>query len=323
MIGKQIGSYKITRLIGEGGMGTVYEGRHQYIDRKVAVKALNINLINNESIKARFKNEALALSRLKHPNIVSLYDYIETRDNAYLVMEYVEGRELGKMIQKETGPILAERAVKLMAQILDAVGYAHNMNVVHRDLKPSNIMITNDDVVKVLDFGIARLTGDKDISMTSTGTRMGTVLYMSPEQVRGEKVDHQTDIYSLGIILFEMLTGRCPYDANKESEFDIQNKIVNQPIPTMQSFYPPVKQNYQTVINQAVAKKKVDRFESCEKFSEVILKYTFNNVSNYNHNNITKKQSIEHNEVSNKVFWQFTLYIILIIVALIIFVRLF
>lgn len=279
MINTIVGNYKITKLIGEGGMGSVYEGFHTQISRKVAIKVLHTALLMNQELKDRFKNEALAMSSLVHPNIVSLHDYIENEMGMFLVMEYVEGIELDELLKKRTGPLTSDRAIKLFSQVLDAVGYAHSKGIIHRDIKPSNIMIMDDDTVKILDFGIARLVGEGDKKMTKTGTRMGTVLYMSPEQVRAEEVDNRTDIYSLGVVLFEMLTGKSPYDSSKESEFDINVKIVKEPLPWMSRFYPAVDMRFQQIIEKATSKDKLNRYSSCEEFKQnlhLVLKSPLN-----------------------------------------------
>jgi serine/threonine protein kinase len=273
MIGQQIASYTIQSLIGEGGMSNVYLGIHHQLGRKVAIKVLHKHLSVNPHIRKRFQNEALALANLHHPNIVHLYDFIEMADGLYLVMEYVEGIELEKYIYTLSGAIPEKKAVTLFAQILDACIFAHQKGIIHRDLKPSNMMIAND-IVKVLDFGIAKMiSGDYEEQhhkLTQTGMRMGTVLYMSPEQIKGQVIDLQSDIYSLGVTLFEMLTGKCPYDSHC-SEFDVSVKIVNEPLPRAKSFYPAVSDALQAVIDKATAKNPAQRFKNCEEFKNALL----------------------------------------------------
>ncbi len=251
-------------------MGNVYLASHESLDRKVAIKVLHEKLSSNENLRNRFKNEAQALSRMQHPNIVALYDFLEDETGLYLVMEYVEGRELDVYINTTSGPIVREEAIPLMEQILDGFQYAHDRGIVHRDIKPSNLIITNDKKIKILDFGIAKMVeGDK--SLTKTGTQMGTVLYMSPEQVEGQNIDFRSDIYSLGVTLFQMVTGQCPYD-NASTEFSVYKQIVNEPLPRIKTIYPGVDIFFQTLIDKSTQKQKDRRFASCEEFKEYLRK---------------------------------------------------
>ena len=197
MIGEIISNYKIISVIGEGGMGTVYLAEHIHIGRKAAIKVLHKKYLSNSNIKERFKHEAATLSQIQHPNIVKLYDYVETNDGLYLIMEYAEGVLLDDYIKKESGPIKEENAIKIMTGLLSGFAYAHSQNIVHRDVKPNNVIISRDfNTVKILDFGIAKIINDNSKNLTKDGTQMGTVYYMSPEQVRGQKVDNRSDIYS-------------------------------------------------------------------------------------------------------------------------------
>lgn len=246
-------------------MGHVYLGEHISLGRKAAIKVLLQQYANNPEIRARFKNEASALSKLQHPNIVTLYDYVETEDMLCLVMEYVEGHNLDHYIANIRGPIPEAVALPLFDQILMAFAYAHSTGVVHRDIKPSNIIITPDNKVKVLDFGIAKLLEHHDHKLTRTGSRMGTVLYMSPELVQGKVVDLRSDIYSLGVTLFQMLSGHEPYDKTLP-EFEIYNNIVHNPLPRIKEFYPMVSSHVQDIIDKATRKNPEERFESCDQF---------------------------------------------------------
>ena len=255
MIGKQILSYRIEKLIGEGGMGNVYLGIHTHIGRKVAIKALNPNLAKNPELKERFKNEASTLSQLHHPNIVSLFDYVETELGIFLIMEYVEGQQMDEYILKVTGPIPEEKVIPLFVQILDGVSYAHHRNVIHRDIKPSNIIITEDGKAKILDFGIAKIMSGASHKLTKTGTKMGTVLFMSPEQVKGGELDKRTDIYSIGITLFQAITGKSPYDDNS-SEYEVYKRIVEEPLPDAKQFYIGVSPRLEQIIKKATAKNR-------------------------------------------------------------------
>ncbi len=269
MIGHQILSYRIEKLIGEGGMGNVYLAVHTHIGRKVAIKALNPNLAKNPELKERFKNEASTLSQLHHPNIVSLFDYVETDLGIFLVMEYVEGKPLDEYIQTVTGPIPEDKVIPMFAQILDGVSYAHQRNVIHRDIKPSNIIITADGKAKILDFGIAKIMSDTNHKLTKTGTKLGTVLFMSPEQVKGAELDKRTDIYSLGITLFQAITGKSPYD-DQSSEYEVYKRIVEEPLPDARQFYVGVSPRLEEIIKKATAKNPEDRYSDCDEFKNAL-----------------------------------------------------
>jgi serine/threonine protein kinase len=270
-VGEQVLNYKITAKLGEGGMGSVYVGSHIQLGRKAAIKALHPNLVNNPMIRERFKNEAATMAHLRHPNIVGLYDYLETTNGLYLIMEYVQGKPLDDYINQISGPIPENIASQLFVQILDGFDYAHNQGVVHRDIKPSNLIINPEGEVKILDFGIAKLLDGSSKSLTQAGSRMGTILYMSPEQVKGQEVDRRSDIYSLGLTLFQMLTGKTVYDEHNATEYEIYNQIVNNPLPRAQSIYPKVSGRMQAIIDQATAKMPYERFQSCAEFKRTLL----------------------------------------------------
>jgi serine/threonine protein kinase len=257
--------YEILQTLGQGGMGVVYLARQKKLDRLVAIKAISPYLAQEPEVRERFAAEASVLARLSHPNIVTLYDYIEEPDALYLVMEYVEGKPLSEILK--AGPLPLESIRKYFTQILDAFAYAHSKGVIHRDIKPSNILITSHGQVKILDFGVAKILSS-DHSQTRTGMRLGTLMYMSPEQVKGEKnIDARSDIYSLGVVLFEMLTGKPPYDPEL-GEFEISLRIVREPLFDLS--HPPanIPQKILEVILHATEKNPEHRFSSCAEFRE-------------------------------------------------------
>ena len=212
MIGQVIQNYKIESILGEGGMGIVYLASHTLLNRKAAIKALSPLLAANNDLKMRFYKEASTMSNLKHPNIVTLYDYIEDMGNLYLVMEYIDGVPLDKYVKNYGKPLPEDKIIHFFSQILDAFEYAHSKKVIHRDIKPANIIISNDDTVKILDFGIAKLLDETSEKLTQTGSKVGTVTFMSPEQVKALPVDNRSDIYSLGVAMYQIATGKCPYE---------------------------------------------------------------------------------------------------------------
>jgi serine/threonine-protein kinase len=272
MIGKEIYNYEILSLIGEVGMGKVYLAENKQIGLKVAVKVLSPQFFNHNEIKERFKREAKTLALLDHPHIVKLLNYYEDDSGLYLIMEYVDGYTLDEYIEKVNGLIPEEKAIKLFSELLDAVSSAHESGIIHRDLKPSNIMISKKGVIKILDFGIAKIISDEtDHKLTRTGARLGTIAYMSPEQIRGQKLSKSTDIYSLGVILFQMLTGKCPYDTSDISEFDLTVKIVQESLPKMNTIYPHISEDLQAVVDKATLKESENRFGNADLFKNNLI----------------------------------------------------
>jgi serine/threonine protein kinase len=270
MIGATIHNYYLDELIDEGGMGSIYLGIHKYLDRRAAIKDLNPMLRKKPEIIERFRNEAVILSQLNHPNIVALYDYVENENGYFIIMEYIEGETLAEYIETTTGPIPERRAISLFLKILDALQYAHGKNVLHRDIKPSNFIVLPDNDIKILDFGIAKNIDGSSKSLTKTGLKIGTTMFMSPQQVKGQVLDRRSDIYSLGVTLFQMVTGQLPYDESK-TEYDLFNLIVNEPFPNPKDYYVGVSDEMCKVIYKATAKRPLDRYQSCDEFSKALL----------------------------------------------------
>ncbi len=270
-IGKVILNYEVLEIIGQGGMGVVLKGRHIHLaSRFVAIKVLSPSLITNPEVRERFRNEAMTLSMLSYPNIVKLYDYYEDPEgNAFLIMEYVEGISLQDFIHKENGPLTETQIQEYFTQILDGFHYAHEQGIIHRDVKPSNILITPDGKTKILDFGIAKVLS-ADMQLTKTGTRMGTILYMSPEQVLAKKIDRRSDIYSLGVVLFEAVTGKLPYPTENVTEYQIYQSIVKDALPSVETIYPNVPKYLSEIINKATQKDPDKRFQNCTEFKKAI-----------------------------------------------------
>lgn len=266
--GQSINNYILQKKLGEGGMGDVYLARHSKVERTVAIKILHQNLFTNETIRNRFKNEANALIKLTHPNIIKIYDYVEQETIACLIMEYFDGITLDDYINKLSGPIPAAKAIRIFGQVLDAVQYAHDRNILHRDIKPGNIMVSRDgNQVRIMDFGIAKLQDAVNLNITHANTQLGTPFYMSPEQVKGLPYTVQSDIYSLGVTLFEMITGKCPY-SGITNLFELQSKIVSEPLPATDVYYPNVPAKVQTAIKIATDKTPFQRFINCLEFKK-------------------------------------------------------
>lgn len=263
-IGRKLnGRYQILGNIGSGGMANVFLARDLILDRDVAVKVLRFDFQNDQAAIRRFQREALAASELVHPNIVSVYDVGEEEGLQYLVMEYVKGMDLKRYIQTHY-PIMYATVVDIMEQILSAVALAHAHRIIHRDLKPQNILIDENGVVKITDFGIAIALSET--SITQTNTMLGSVHYLSPEQARGSMATNQSDIYAVGVILYEMLTGNVPFDG--ESAVTIALKHFQEEIPSVRAFNSNIPQSLENIVLHATAKDPADRYKSAEEMSE-------------------------------------------------------
>jgi serine/threonine-protein kinase len=255
--------YELESVLGQGGMARVFKGNDRVLNRTVAVKVLSPQFAGDEQFVARFRREAQAAAALNHPNIVSVYDTGSQGDVHYIVMEYVEGRTLRDVIKQE-GPLLPERASEIGEAVASALAAAHEAGLVHRDIKPGNIMITRAGEVKVMDFGIARTsTGD---TLTQTASILGTASYLSPEQAQGESVDARSDIYSMGCVLYEMLTARAPFSG--DSPVAIAYKHVREaPVPPSR-INPDVPASLESIVMKCMAKNPVNRYQSAEELHE-------------------------------------------------------
>ncbi|AWR22349.1 Stk1 family PASTA domain-containing Ser/Thr kinase [Aurantimicrobium photophilum] len=265
------GRYQLTKLIGSGGMADVYVAHDSVLGRKVAIKVLNEELAANKKFSQRFKQEAKSASSMDHPNIVQVLDAGETTETdengvkhtyAFLVMEYVDGLELSKLVAR--GPLKVPEAIRVTKELLSAVEFAHNKGIVHRDIKPDNIMLTRAGKVKVLDFGIARAVAETFDDIATTTSILGTAAYFSPEQAQGQKVDIRTDIYAIGIVLFEMLTGKIPFTGDTAVAVAHQHIHAHPPAPS--SINPKVSLALDQVVFTALAKDKADRFQTTAEF---------------------------------------------------------
>jgi serine/threonine protein kinase len=258
LIGETVlATYEITDVLGRGGMSVVYRARHKMTDQKVALKILPPELAVHASLKTRFVEEAKALARLEHANIVRLYNFGEEAGRFVLAMELVEGETFEKMTMKR-GRVPWPVCARVGAEVCKALEYAHRRGVVHRDIKPSNVLVRPDGTATVMDFGIAKMT--ESTRLTATGQTMGTVRYMSPEQVRGQTVDHRSDIYSLGVAIFEGLTGDTPFQG--DTHFDIMSKHLSEPPPSVRSIAPEVPEALERVIARSLAKPVGERYQS-------------------------------------------------------------
>ena len=267
--GKRVGDYQILNELGSGGMGRVYKVRNVLSDRIEAMKILLPNLAGREDIAARFLREIKLMANLNHPNIAALRTAFTADNQLVMIMEYVEGTDLAARL--EHGPIPPPDAVNYIQQVLSALSYAHQQHVIHRDIKPSNMMLTPQGVVKLMDFGIARAGEERSITMT--GTTLGSLGYMSPEQVKGEPTDARSDLYSVGVSLYEMVTGQRPFQAS--SDYSIMAAHVKEvPKPPVE-LHPGLPAAMNEIIIMSIAKDPAQRFQTADAFRNALSSVRF------------------------------------------------
>lgn len=258
---RELGHYRIMEKLGEGAMGEVFKGLDTLLEREVAIKLLRPELSNRPDIVERFRTEAVALARLNHTHIATLYSFLPHESQYFMVMEFVRGESLAKLIER-SGALPWQQAVGLVSQALEGLEHAHRLGVVHRDIKPSNIMVTHVGVLKVMDFGIARIL--EKARLTRAGHLIGTLEYMSPEQIAGLDTDARADLYSLGVVLYELVTGRVPFEASSDYDL-IKAQMEEQPKPP-RIRVPDLPAAFEEQILRALEKKPENRFESAADF---------------------------------------------------------
>lgn len=272
LVGKRLsGRYKVLEWIGGGGMSNVYLAHDMILDRDVAIKVLRYSFSDEEELHRRFQREALSATSLTHPNIVSIYDVGEDADMHYLVMEYVEGKTLKQYIQ-EFAPLSPMKCVMIMEQLTSAIAHAHQNQIVHRDIKPQNILMDQEGNVKITDFGIAIALSAT--SFTQTNSVLGTVHYLSPEQARGGTATKKSDIYALGIVLYELLTGKLPFMG--ESAVAIALKHLQSETPSVRAIVPSIPQSLENVVFKATAKTRHTAILLLKNFRKIYLQFLKN-----------------------------------------------
>jgi len=263
-----LGRYEIIGELGQGAMGIVYKAKDPLIDRTLAIKTISLNLAmdEREEYEQRFYQEAKAAGRLSHPNIVTVYDVGKSGDVAYIAMEFLQGRELRDALNEEL-LMPVSKVVDIVRQIAQGLAYAHEHGIVHRDVKPSNIMMIRDGHVKITDFGIARMASST--LQTQTGVVLGSPKYMSPEQVLGNSIDQRSDIFSLGVMLYEMLTGQAPFSGDSINAVMYQTLNSPPPLPSTINLDVPAMLNF--IVSKALAKELDDRYQNASEFADDLL----------------------------------------------------
>jgi Tol biopolymer transport system component/predicted Ser/Thr protein kinase len=265
MIGETISNYRVVEKLGEGGMGVVYKAEDMKLDRPVALKFLPPHLAASEQDKVRFIQEAKAASAINHPNICTIHDIQENEDQLFIVMEYVEGQTLTEKKQN----LSQKLAIEIGTQIADGLAAAHEKGIVHRDIKPENIMVRKDGIVQIMDFGLAKLAGVS--RLTKEGSTVGTAGYMSPEQVQGQEVDHRTDIFSLGVLLYEMFGGELPFKGVHETAMAYE--IVNVDAPPLSSLRQEIDPQLDAIVLECLAKEPDERYQSAKEVSKELRRF--------------------------------------------------
>ncbi|MFN0110719.1 MAG: serine/threonine-protein kinase [Blastocatellia bacterium] len=275
--GSSVRDYVFEAKIGEGGMGEVWRAHHELLDRKVAIKVMASHLMADPEFEARFIKEAQAQARLQHPNIIGATDFFREQGQYFLVMPLIEGQSLEEKLTANRGPLPIEEALRISADVLAALDYAHQRAVIHRDVKPSNILLDHEGRAYLTDFGIALMMGvDRK---TRTGIAVGTAHYMSPEQIRRPKsIDHRTDVYSFGCVLYEMLAGRAPFEAGDEdgdTDYVIKEAHIHQTPEPVTKWNAKVAAAIEAVVEHALAKNPDERFVSCGEMARAMNQPVF------------------------------------------------
>jgi serine/threonine protein kinase len=271
-VGKTLGGrYRIEQRLGQGGMSAVYKAMDPNLRRVVAVKIIHSHLSDNPEFVRRFEEEAASVAQLRHPNIIQVYDFSHEGGTYYMVMEFVAGETLQERLRRLNSQgmrISYPEAARCIVNVTEAVEYAHRRNMIHRDIKPANIMLDTNGQAILMDFGIAKILGGQQ--HTATGAVIGTALYMSPEQIRGERIDHRSDIYSLGVTLFEMIHGRPPFEA--DSTMSLMMMHINDPVPDLRQLQPDAPENLVRVIERCLAKDPDRRYQSAAEMASGLKK---------------------------------------------------
>lgn len=312
LIGRSFGRYHIIEPLGEGGMAAVYRALDTTLERDVALKVIRTDKVTDPQFITRFEREAKALARLSHPHIVKINDFGEQEGVPYLVMEFLPG---GTLKQKQGKALPYQEVARLLAPVARALEYAHEKDVIHRDVKPANILLTDRSLPMLSDFGIAKFFKADSTVLTGTGVGIGTPEYMAPEQSQGHKVDHRADIYALGVVFYELLTGRRPYEA--DTPIAVIIKHINDPLPSPRQFVPELPYGVEQVIIKALQKDPASRYQDMGKFAEALEKLSHDILpaSEVHQIKVTKKDQIDSGFSKKARYWAASIILLISIVA--------
>jgi eukaryotic-like serine/threonine-protein kinase len=266
MIGNQIQNYKIEEMLGEGGMGTVYRATDTMLKRAVAIKVFHEHLLRDESFIERFNNEAVLSAQLNHPNVATLYNILQDKGNNLMVMEYIDGKTLEQTVRQYGNKLPIDITLKIVMQSLEGLQHAHDKGILHRDLKPANIMLNRSGAVKLMDFGIARMMGTQ--RMTRVNKVIGTLEYMAPELLEGSEPSVQSDLYAMGVLIFELLTGQMPFTATADTS--LINQILNKKPHQLQHFIANIPKPIEVIVEKLLQKKPEKRYKSASELNKAI-----------------------------------------------------
>lgn len=275
---RKVGKYQLTGEIGRGGMAIIYEGIHPQLSRRVAIKMLSHTLVYRRHFAERFRNEARVIASLRHPNIVDVYDTEQSYATFFIIMEKLQGQDVEQILD-ETGRMHPDETRRVLQDVASALAYAHEHSIIHRDVKPSNIVIGPEGAVKLTDFGIAAVDGVEDSMTRDEGIYLGTPIYSSPEHAMGESVDPRSDIYALGIVAYEMLTGQAPFDMDDPQQILLAH--VHEPVPNPRLIHDDIPQDLVEFIQRACAKDPADRFQNCHEIVDFFESYRRRNTIPY------------------------------------------
>lgn len=274
MKGRQIHQYRIESLLGEGGMGTVYQATDTQLERLVAIKMLHTHLVSQASFMERFRNEALILARLNHPNIAVVYSFLQDSTDYFMAMEYVEGSSLEALIQ-QAGALPINVATELVRQALEGLAHAHRKGILHRDIKPANLILTPEGSVKLMDFGIAKVAGNQ--RLTQANRIVGTLEYMAPELIQGESPSPASDIYAMGILLYELLSGKLPFASR--TDYELMQAIIREKPVTLRNLNAHIPKELEAIVQKALEKNPEKRYADAKAFQKALLPFCLHTPS--------------------------------------------